>query len=45
MVIQLMSRVRKAFQVELPLRDVFTTPTIKDFADMMEAKILAKASS
>jgi amino acid adenylation domain-containing protein len=45
MVIQLMSRVRKAFQVELPLRDVFTTPTIKEIADMLEAKILAKASS
>jgi len=45
MVIQLMSRVRKAFQVELPLRDVFTTPTIKEIADMLEARILAKASS
>jgi amino acid adenylation domain-containing protein len=45
MVIQLMSRVRKSFQVELPLRDVFGAPTIKEIAEMIEAKILAKASS
>ena len=45
MVIQLMSRVRKSFQIELPLRDVFGAPTIKEIADMLEARILAKASS
>jgi acyl carrier protein len=43
MVIQLMSRVRKSFQVELPLKDVFTSPTIKEIAEMVEARILAKA--
>jgi len=45
MIIQLMSRLRKSFRVELPLRDVFAMPTIKEIADMLEAKILAKASA
>jgi acyl carrier protein len=44
MVIQLMSRVRKSFQVELPLRDVFAAPTIKEIGEMLEVRILAKAS-
>jgi hypothetical protein len=42
MIIQLMSRLRKSFRVELPLRDVFAMPTIKEIADMLEAKILRR---
>jgi acyl carrier protein len=33
---QLISRLRNAFQVELPLRSVFTSPTIAELAEAIE---------
>jgi hypothetical protein len=33
---QLISRVREAFQVEIPLRDLFETPTVADLAERIE---------
>jgi acyl carrier protein len=40
--LQVMSRLRDAFQVELPMRDVFEIPTIAELARAVEANIMNK---
>lgn len=40
--LQVMSRLRDAFQVELPMRDVFELPTIAELARAVEANIMNK---
>jgi acyl-CoA synthetase (AMP-forming)/AMP-acid ligase II/acyl carrier protein len=41
---QLVSRIREVFGVEMPLRDVFTTPVLKDLANLIETKMFAKVN-
>ncbi|AEI67139.1 non-ribosomal peptide synthase/polyketide synthase [Corallococcus macrosporus] len=36
---QLVSRVREAFQMELPLRDVFESPTVEKLAQRLDAEV------
>lgn len=42
---QLTSRIRTSFGVELPLRDVLTSPTIKSISEIVEEALLSKSSS
>ncbi|MEW6737872.1 MAG: AMP-binding protein, partial [Acidobacteriota bacterium] len=42
---QVISRIRDHFQIELPLRSLFETPTITDLAKSIEAILLAKQNS
>jgi amino acid adenylation domain-containing protein len=45
MAMQLVSRVRSCFGVELALCDFFAAPTIQDLAELVEEEILANADS
>ncbi len=45
MAIQLVSRVRMRFGVELPLYDFYAAPTIQNVAELVEEEILANADS
>ena len=45
MAIQLVSRVRMRFGVELPLYDFYAAPTIQNLAELVEEEILANADS
>jgi acyl carrier protein len=45
MAMQLVSRVRIQFGVELPLYDFYAAPTIQNLAELVEEEILANADS
>jgi acyl transferase domain-containing protein/acyl carrier protein len=40
--IQMLSRIREAFNVDLPLRNVFERPTVADLASMIEEALIAE---
>ncbi len=37
---QIISRLREDFQLDLSIKDIFTAPTVAEFAKKIEAKIL-----
>jgi amino acid adenylation domain-containing protein len=41
---QVISQVRKTFQVEIPLRELFTAPTIAQFSRLIETEINSKSN-
>ncbi len=43
--VQVMARVREAFQVELPMRRFFDEPTVAGLANAVEAELIAEIDS